>query len=93
MTRVLILGANGTLARNTAPLLLDDPTVALTLYLRQASRLKNPAPGRVRIVDGDVLDDAKLRHAMKDQDIVYANLAGDMAAQPGPPSMPCTRPA
>jgi uncharacterized protein YbjT (DUF2867 family) len=81
MTRVLILGANGTLARNTTRVLLDDPAVALTLYLRQASRLKNPAPDKVRIVDGDVLDEANLRHAMKDQDIVYANLAGDMAAQ------------
>jgi len=81
MTRVLILGANGTLARNTTRVLLDDPAVALTLYLRQSSRLKNTAPDRVRIVDGDVLDGASLRHAMKDQDIVYANLAGDMAAQ------------
>jgi uncharacterized protein YbjT (DUF2867 family) len=81
MTRVLILGANGTLARNTARVLLDDPAVALTLYLRQAGRLKNTARDRVRIVDGDMLDETKLRHAMKDQDLVYANLAGDMAAQ------------
>jgi uncharacterized protein YbjT (DUF2867 family) len=81
MTRVLILRANGALARNTARDLLDDPAVAPTLYLRQASRLENMAPDWVRIVDGDVLDDAKLRQAMKDQDIVSANLAGDMAAQ------------
>jgi uncharacterized protein YbjT (DUF2867 family) len=81
MTRVLILGANGTLARNTTRVLLDDPAVALTLYLRQASRLKNTASDRVKIVDSDVLDGASLRYAMKDQDIVYANLAGDMAAQ------------
>ena len=81
MARVLILGANGQLARNTTRVLLDDPAVSLTLYLRQASRLKNPAPDRVGIVEGDVLDGAALRHAMKDQDIVYANLAGDMAAQ------------
>jgi nucleoside-diphosphate-sugar epimerase len=66
MTRVLILGANGTLARNTTRGLLDDPAVALTLYLRQASRLKNTAPDRARIVDGDVLDGASLRYAMKD---------------------------
>ena len=58
MTRVLILGANGTLARNTARVLLDDPAVALTLYLRQAGRLKNTARDRVRIVDGDMLDEA-----------------------------------
>ena len=79
--RVLILGANGQLARNTTRVLLDDPAVTLTLYLRRAGRLKNPAPDRVRIVEGDVLDEDTLRHAMRDQDIVYANLAGDMAAQ------------
>jgi uncharacterized protein YbjT (DUF2867 family) len=81
MTRVLILGANGQLARNTTRVLLDDPAVALTLYLRRAGRLKNTAPNRVKIVDGDVIDEANLRRAMKDQDIVYANLAGDLAAQ------------
>jgi uncharacterized protein YbjT (DUF2867 family) len=81
MTRVLILGANGQLARNTTRILLDDPSVTLTLYLRRADRLKNPALDRVRIVEGDVLDGATLRDAMRDQDIVYANLSGDMAAQ------------
>jgi uncharacterized protein YbjT (DUF2867 family) len=79
MARVLILGANGQLARNTTRVLLGDP--ALTLYLRRANRLKNPAPERVAIVEGDVLDAAALRRAMQDQDVVYANLAGDMARQ------------
>jgi uncharacterized protein YbjT (DUF2867 family) len=64
MTRVLILGANGQLARNTTRALLDDPALTLTLYLRRSSRLKNPAPDRVTIVEGDVLDAATLRHAM-----------------------------
>jgi uncharacterized protein YbjT (DUF2867 family) len=78
---VLILGANGRLARNTTRVLLDDPAVTLTLYLRRAGRLKNPTPDRVRIVEGDVLEEATLRDAMRDQDIVYANMSGDMAAQ------------
>src|SRR3954470_16010226 len=81
MTRVLILGANGQLARNTTRVLLDDPSLTLTLYLRRASRLKNPAPDGVTIVEGDVLDPAALRDAMQGQDVVYANLAGDMARQ------------
>jgi uncharacterized protein YbjT (DUF2867 family) len=88
MMRVLILGANGQLARNTTRVLLDDPAVTLTLYLRRAGRLKNPALDRVRIVEGDVLDEATLRNAMRDQDVVYANLAGDMA--PATSSTPCT---
>jgi uncharacterized protein YbjT (DUF2867 family) len=56
MTRVLILGANGQLARYTTRMLLDRPDAMLTLYLRKASRLKNPAPERVTIIEGDVLD-------------------------------------
>jgi hypothetical protein len=47
MARVLILGANGQLARNTTRVLLGDPDLTLTLYLRRANRLKNPAPERV----------------------------------------------
>lgn len=81
MTNVLILGANGQLARNTTKVFLETTEAALTLYLRRAERLANPDPARVRIVDGDVLDQAKLTAAMVGQDVVYANLAGDMARQ------------
>jgi uncharacterized protein YbjT (DUF2867 family) len=79
--RLLVLGANGRLARNTVPFLLRRKDVALTLYLRRAARLTNPDPGRVAIVDGDVLDAATLRGAVRGQDVVYANLAGPMARQ------------
>ncbi len=81
MTRVLILGANGGLARHTTGVFLKTTDANLTLYLRRASRLKNPDPKRVQIIDGDVLDTTALTAAMKDQDIVYANLAGDMKPQ------------
>lgn len=81
MTNILILGANGQLARNTLPVLLAHPDVSLTLFLRSAHRLTNPAPDRVRKVEGDVLDRAALEAAMQGQDVVYANLSGDMAAQ------------
>jgi uncharacterized protein YbjT (DUF2867 family) len=81
MTRILILGANGQLARHTTPFLLDRTDAHLTLYLRRASRLKNPDPRRVTIVEGDVLDSKTLMSAMQGQDVVYANLAGDMAPQ------------
>lgn len=52
-----------------------------TLFLRRFGRLANPDPTRVRIVEGDVLDPAALKAPMQGQDVVYANLAGDMAAQ------------
>jgi nucleoside-diphosphate-sugar epimerase len=81
MTNVLVLGANGRLARNTTRVFLRDTDVRLTLYLRGASRLKNPDPARVRIVEGDVLDRPTLEAAMRGQEVVYANLAGDMKEQ------------
>ncbi len=81
MTKVLILDANGQLARNTTRVLLHDTDAELTLYLRRASRLKNPDPSRVTIVEGDVLDQATLERAMSGQDVVYANLAGEMKKQ------------
>lgn len=81
MTRILILGANGQLARNTTRVLLRDSDAQLTLYLRRAHRLSNPNPDRVRIVEGDVRDVEALTAAMHGQDVVYANLAGDMKRQ------------
>jgi uncharacterized protein YbjT (DUF2867 family) len=81
MSSVLILGANGQLARNTTRVFLRDTDAKLTLYLRRAGRLKNPDPARVRIVEGDVLDRPRLEAAMKGQDVVYANLAGALVQQ------------
>jgi len=81
MKRVLILGANGQLARNTTRVLLRDTDVKLTLFLRRAGRLANPDPTRVSIVEGDVIDSKALTKAMQGQDVVYANLAGDVKPQ------------
>ncbi len=81
MTNILILGANGQLARNTARYLLKHTDVRLRLYLRRASRLKNPAAQRMEIVEGDVLDQAALRAAMQGQDVAFASLAGALAEQ------------
>lgn len=81
MTRILILGANGQLARNTISVFLQQGQVELTLYLRRAKRLSNPDTARVRVIEGDVLDRSALETAMREQDVVYANLAGNMAEQ------------
>ena len=81
MTHVLILGANGQLARNTTRTFLRTTDAGLTLYLRRAGRLPNPDPARCRVVEGDVLDGKALEAAMRGQDVVYANLAGAMKQQ------------
>ena len=81
MPQILILGANGQLARNTTSFFLKQPDVQLTLYLRRANRLKTPDPSRVAIVEGDVLNVETLKKVMQGQDVVYANLAGAMEQQ------------
>jgi uncharacterized protein YbjT (DUF2867 family) len=83
MKNILILGANGQIARFAIKDLLDRTDTKLTLYLRKADRIKKhfPESERIRIIDGDVLDEKKLHSAMSGQDIVYANLSGDMEMQ------------
>jgi Putative NADH-flavin reductase len=81
MTKVLILGAAGSLARVATRYLLDNSQAQLTLYLRNKARLQNPDTARVTMIEGDVLDDEQLKLAMDGKDIVYANLSGNMKEQ------------
>jgi len=79
---VLILGANGQIARVAIDLFLKRTDAQLTLYLRKPTRLKlAAAKERVRVIEGDVLDSKTLDGAMTGQDVVYANLSGVMAEQ------------
>lgn len=48
--RVLILGANGQLARNTTRFLLERTDARLTLYLRRASRLAGAMAQQARAI-------------------------------------------
>ncbi|WP_251898260.1 NAD(P)H-binding protein [Lactiplantibacillus paraplantarum] len=75
MTNVLILGANGRIAEQR---LLAETEVQLTLVLRHSERLNIVNPEREQVVEGDVTDSQLLEQVMPDQDIVYANLAGNM---------------
>jgi uncharacterized protein YbjT (DUF2867 family) len=78
LRNILILGANGQIARHAIDLFLNETDSQLTLYLRNSDRLKHMDSNRVRIIEGDVLDLKKLKEAMIGQDVVYANLAGDL---------------
>lgn len=77
MTKILILGAGGQIARWVIERLAEDKDVYLTLYLRHKRKLHGKAPSNATVVEGDVLDRKALDLAMKGQDIVYANLTGD----------------
>lgn len=76
MSKVLILGAAGQIARLAEQQFLANTNDELTLYLRNAQRVNDLKSERVNIIDGDVTDQAKLTQAMTGQDVVYANLAG-----------------
>lgn len=79
MQKILILGANGRVARIVEQRLLNETTAHLTLVLRNADRLAFKPSARVSIIQGDVNDTAMLNRAMTGQDVVYANLVGQMA--------------
>jgi len=80
MNNVIILGASGNIAKDVIDILVKRDDVNLTLFLRKKSRLRNKDVSKFRIIEGDVLDYIQLREAVKGQDIVYANLSGDLEA-------------
>ena len=80
MNNVIILGASGNIAKHVIDLLARKDDVHLTLFLRNAHRLRNKDLSKCRVVEGNVLDYAQLKEAIAGQDIVYANLSGDLEA-------------
>ena len=84
MTKVLILGASGQIARWAVQMLGECPSVAQTLLVRDPRKLTDNKPANARIAIGDVMDENLLRQLAQDQDVVYANLAGDVDRQTAP---------
>jgi len=80
MKNVIILGAGGNIARHVIDILVKRDDINLTLFLRDKSRLRNKDVSRCRIIEGDVLNYDQLKEAIAGQDVVYANLSGDLEA-------------
>ena len=80
MKNVIILGASGNVAKHVIDTLVKKDGIKLTLFLRNKNRLKNKDVSDCRIIEGDVLNYNQLKEALKGQNIVYANLAGDLEA-------------
>lgn len=76
MRNILIIGANGSLARAVIATAACNPALRLTLFARSAPRHTDGQ----RVIIGDALNPADLQNAMQGQDIVYINLAGDLAS-------------
>ena len=78
MKKVIILGASGSLAKYVIEKLKAENDIHLTLFLRNKKRLHNTDVSGCTVVEGDVLNYNTLKDAIQGQDIVYANLAGDL---------------
>ncbi|KER69095.1 NAD-dependent dehydratase [Burkholderia cepacia] len=81
MTKVLILGASGQIARWAVQMLGERNDVEQTLLVRDPRKLARTEPANARVVIGDVMDKKLLPELMEGQDVVYANLAGDVDEQ------------
>ncbi|OFI49617.1 NAD-dependent dehydratase [Floricoccus tropicus] len=73
---ILIVGANGQIAREAIDLYLENTDFNLTLFLRNSSRLASLESDRVKVIEGDVTNLSDLVEATKGMDVVYLNLAG-----------------
>ena len=74
--QILIIGANGSVAKLVIDNLIQNEKVNLRLYLRNSNRLKKLQSERVQVIEGNALDKEALKKAMVNVDAVYANLAG-----------------
>ena len=81
MTKVLILGASGQIARWAVQMLGEHSDVEQTLLVRDPKKLRGDEPANAKVVIGDVLDKKLLATVIQGQDVVYANLAGDVDTQ------------
>jgi uncharacterized protein YbjT (DUF2867 family) len=78
MNNVIILGASGNIAKQVTEILVESNDLNLTLFLRNKTRLGKAAVSKAIIIEGDVLNLNQLKKAISGQDLVYANLAGDL---------------
>ncbi len=76
-TKVLILGAGGAIAKHVVGFLTNDKDIELTLFARNTIAVEEHT-NNVKFIKGDVLKTADLNTAIKGQDIVYANLSGQV---------------
>ncbi|NRO51406.1 SDR family oxidoreductase [Lactobacillus helveticus] len=78
MTKIAVLGASGQIAKLAEDLFLKDKDNELVLFLRHPNKLDQNKidKNREKVVVGDASKLDKLLPAIKDVDIVYANLAG-----------------
>ena len=78
MTNVLIIGATGSIGQRVTKYFLDKTDDYLTLMARNTSVLSVDET-RERTVQGDVIDNAPLNAALKDNEIVFMAVDSNLA--------------
>lgn len=78
MKKVIIIGANGSLARYVIEALKTDKDVTLTLFLRDKRKLPESNLDNFMVIEGDAMNFNSVRNAIAGHDIVYVNLAGNL---------------
>lgn len=76
MKNVLILGAAGLSAAAIIPRLLQQADVKLTLFTRPGKQPVVQENERIRIIEGDALNEAAMKQAVAGQDVVISTLGG-----------------
>jgi uncharacterized protein YbjT (DUF2867 family) len=80
MRKVLIIGATGSLAQYVIAALKQIDNVALTLLVRNKSRLQISTRQGCTIIEGDAMQLESVKNAVANHDIIYVNLAGNLEA-------------
>ncbi|QHH96323.1 SDR family oxidoreductase [Acinetobacter dispersus] len=81
MKNVLVLGASGQIAQWVIEILANEPNLTQTLLVRDAKKLGTNVPANAKVIEANVLNLEQLKQAVQGQDIVYANLAGELEQQ------------
>ena len=69
------------IAKWVVAMLANENDIQQTLFVRDAKKLGDSIPSNADVVEGDVLNIDQLNQAVKGQDIVYVNLAGEVDLQ------------
>jgi uncharacterized protein YbjT (DUF2867 family) len=78
--KIIIIGASGSLAPYVIDAISKLNPVAITLFVRNKSRLPKTISENYPVIEGDALIFRDVEKAMAGQDIVYVNLAGNLEA-------------
>ncbi len=78
MTKVLIIGAGGSLARYVTEALKSSGNTQLTLFVRNKNKLPKAIAENCTVIEGDAMNYGIVKNAVAGKEIVYINLAGNL---------------